>query len=84
MTRNFREGVLIQVKHDDAAQPCLFVWRKQPHMVDQITNSWRIDTEWWQEQVAREYFEVTTPTGLWVVMFRDCLRDSWFMQRLYD
>jgi hypothetical protein len=84
MTRTFRDGILIAVEPDGAAQPLLFVWRATRHPVDQITNRWRVNTEWWKVQIVREYFQVTTQTGLWVVLFRDCVADEWFMQRLYD
>ncbi len=84
MSRSFRDGIRIQVEHDGAAQPLLFVWRRQRNPINQIINQWRVDTEWWQAQIVREYFEVTTQTGLWVVLFRDCVVDEWFIQRLYD
>ena len=83
MSRYFGEGILIQVEQDGAAQPRLFVWRQYRYSIDQITNDWRIEAEWWDNPIVRDYFEVTTRTGLWVVLFHDCITDAWFMQRLY-
>ncbi len=84
MSRYFGNGILIQVELDGAEQPLLFVWRQYPYPIDHITNHWRVDTEWWRSQISREYFEVITRSGLWVVIYRDRLTDTWFMQRLYD
>jgi hypothetical protein len=84
MSRYFRNEILIQVELDGAEQPLLFVWRKYSYLIDQITNNWRVDTEWWSTPISREYFEVITRSGLWVVIYRDRLTDTWFMQRLYD
>jgi len=34
--------------------------------------------------VWREYFKLTTQTGLLVVIYLDLLNGKWYLQRLYD
>lgn len=42
-------------------------WNKVAH----IRNTWRIDDEWWSEEVSRLYFEVEVDGGLPITVFRD-------------
>jgi hypothetical protein len=45
-----------------------------------IHDRWRIDDEWWREEIARQYFEVELEGGRRVTLFRDLLRDAWYLQ----
>ncbi len=40
--------------------------------------------DWWRVRIWREYFKLTTGTGLLVVIYRDLLSGAWYLQRLYD
>jgi hypothetical protein len=40
--------------------------------------------EWWREGIRRDYFKLTTTTGLLVVIFHDLDTGDWYLQRLYD
>ena len=39
---------------------------------------------WWRRRVWREYFTLTTHTGLLVLIYHDVRDDSWRLQRVYD
>ena len=84
MTRFWPDGLPITVESDDLNSPLSFKWRRRTHRVQHIANYWRIDTHWWEERVWREYFKVTTDTGLLVLIFRNLLTGDWYIQRLYD
>jgi hypothetical protein len=69
----------------DAAQtPYAFTWLGRTHQVQGIAKRWRVDVDWWRDRVWREYFKLTTHTGLLVILYRDVLTDRWYLQRLYD
>jgi hypothetical protein len=84
MTRLWTHGEPIMVDSDGLLVPQAFVWREQSHPVQAVAKRWRVDIEWWQQRVWREYFKVTTQTGLLVIIYRDLLTGSWYLQRLYD
>jgi hypothetical protein len=84
MTRLWPQGEPITVESDDLLIPQTFVWQGQAHPVQAVAKRWRVDVDWWQQRIWREYFKVTTQTGLLVIIYRDLLTGSWYLQRLYD
>jgi hypothetical protein len=84
MTRLWPEGELIAVVSDSSYTPQAFTWRGRTYGVQLIAKRWRLDVDWWQARVWREYFKLTTPTGLLVIIYRDWLTGRWYLQRLYD
>lgn len=84
MTRFWPEGEVIEVESDSLWTPLSFVWQGEVHPVEQVNERWRVDEEWWRGRVWREYFILTTTTGLLVEMYHDLAAKTWFMQRVYD
>lgn len=84
MTHLWPEGEPIQVASDASQAPQTFAWRGQAHRVERVAKRWRVDVDWWRGRVWREYFKLTTHTGLLVVIYRDVLTNRWYLQRLYD
>ena len=84
MTHLWPEGEPIHVMSDAAQTPRAFDWREQTHQVQQIAKRWRVDVDWWRGRVWREYFKLTTHTGLLVILYHDLLAGGWYLQRLYD
>lgn len=84
MTRLWPRGEPIAVRSDAAASPQTFTWDGRTHRVQRIAKRWRVDQSWWRRRVWREYFKLTTQTGLLVVIYRDLLTGQWYLQRLYD
>jgi hypothetical protein len=83
MSRLWEWGTPIKdVALTDTQEPTGFIWLHQRHVVYRIDNHWNVNQ--WAEGIVREYFLVVTTTGLTVDLFRDCLIDLWFIQRLYD
>ena len=52
--------------------------------IQAVARRWRVDQDWWRQRVWREYFKLTTRTGLLVIIYRDLLSGRWYLQRLYD
>jgi len=84
VTHLWTDGELIRVVSNAWQAPCAFTWRGQTHRVHTITKRWRVDVDWWQNRVWREYFKLSTHSGLLVVVYRDVLTGRWYLQRLYD
>lgn len=85
MTRLWLEGETVSVWGDEGA-PSGFVWQGVSHRVLQVCNGWRVHTRWWEPEQAiwREYVKVATDTGLLCLLYRDLLKGSWFLSRIYD
>jgi hypothetical protein len=48
-----------------------------------IHDSWRIDDEWWREEIARRYFTVELANGRKLTVYHDLVGGGWFAQS-YD
>jgi hypothetical protein len=84
MTRLWANGEPVEVRCATSGIPFAFVWQGRTHPVQGIAKRWRVDLDWWQLHVWREYFKLYTRTGLLVILYRDLLTGQWYLQRLYD
>ena len=83
MTPFWRDGKPIEVEAAGES-PLLFRWKRKRHRVRDVSARWRVHTEWWAEEVWRDYWEVTTDTGLLCVLYKDLLNERWFLERVYE
>jgi hypothetical protein len=83
MTRLWLVGSIITMT-EHAELPAHFVWQGRVHRIQHIARRWRVDLEWWRLRIWRDYFRVTTDTGLLVVLYHDLQTGAWYVQRLYD
>lgn len=60
--------------------PRAVLWRGVYRRVQAIHDSWRIDDEWWREEVSRRYFVVELDSGRRLTLFRDLIGDAWYTQ----
>lgn len=84
MTHLWPQGEPITVQSDPLATPLVFIWQGQVHQVQGVARRWRVDQGWWRWRIWREYFKLITQTGLLVIIYRDLLSGTWYLQRLYD
>lgn len=84
MTRLWPEGDVIEVMSDEESFPRRLVWQSQTHTINHITRHWRVKSDWWDEPLWRDYFKLTTDSGLLLIIFHDLLNEQWYLQRLYD
>ena len=84
MSRFWPDGLPITVTCDALAAPTAFVWDTHRHSVARVLERWRVDEGWWRRRVWREYFTLTTHTGLLVLIYHDVRDDTWRLQRVYD
>jgi hypothetical protein len=48
--------------------------------VAQVQDVWRIDDEWWREEVSRLYYRLLLEDGRVWTLYRDLTRDQWYKQ----
>jgi hypothetical protein len=84
LTHLWPEGEPIAVVSDAVKTPRAFRWRGRSHQVQDVAKRWRVAVDWWRGRVWREYFKLTTDTGLLVIIYRDLPTGQWYLQRLYD
>jgi hypothetical protein len=56
------------------------LWRGVFRRVRAIHDTWRIDDEWWRDEIARRYFALELEGGRRVTVFHDLVADTWFAQ----
>lgn len=61
-------------------QPQAVLWRGVFHRVAAIHETWRIDDEWWREEIARRYFVVALEGGRRLTLYHDLAADLWYSQ----
>jgi hypothetical protein len=84
VTRLLPAGERIAMQVDGAGLPVCLTWRGETHPVEQIANHWRLDMGWWHFRLWRDYYKLTTVTGLLVEVYSNRVDDAWYVQRLYD
>jgi hypothetical protein len=75
----------IDVQQDAQGHPVSIVWQGRSHVVEQISNTYRVDIGWWtQNHICRDYFMLTTQSGLFMIIYRDRLTGKWMLEQSYD
>ncbi|MDO8688679.1 MAG: hypothetical protein Q7R39_01465 [Dehalococcoidia bacterium] len=73
-----------QVLINAEGAPASFVRRARRERVIDVYKRWRVNEDWWRQEIAREYFTVETSSGLVGVIFHDLVADCWYLARVYD
>ncbi len=60
--------------------PVAITFHDKGKKVEEIGEMWRIDDEWWRDQIARRYVEVMLVGGGHVVVYEDLIGGGWYMQ----
>jgi len=81
MVSPFNQPREIQVAADGLGEPTAVKLDRRWKRVASIRNTWRIDDEWWREEIARHYFEVELDGDSVVTVFNDLVSGKWYRQR---
>lgn len=65
----------------DSGEPAVVIRNDKRGHIAAILNSWRIDDEWWREEISRRYFQVELKDGLVMTIFHDLSSGKWYQQR---
>jgi hypothetical protein len=70
----------LAVEADENGEPKAVVQRGAYQPVRAIHDTWRIDDEWWRDEIARRYFLVELEGGRRLCLYHDLLADAWYAQ----
>jgi hypothetical protein len=45
-----------------------------------IHDTWRVDDEWWRDEIARRYFLAELDDGRRLTLYPDLIADHWYVQ----
>jgi hypothetical protein len=62
----------------DGPVPRWVVWRGQRRRVAAIDEEWRVDDEWWRDEISRHYFVVRLDDERRLTLFLDRLGGTWW------
>lgn len=59
-----------------------FIWiGGNKRKVARVRNVWRVDDEWWRQEIVRRYFDVELNNSLVTTVFQDLITGKWYQQR---
>jgi len=82
VTRLLSPPAIVQVTLSADGTPS-FITGEFSGSIDPIAR-WKVETEWWNEVVIREYWKVLLNSNLLCELYHDLSRDKWFVERVYD
>lgn len=68
------------VEANQYEEPEAIVVQGRFQRVRAILDSWRIDDEWWRDEIARRYFALELENGRKMTVYHDLVGDGWFAQ----
>ena len=66
---------------DEEGAPLAIIKKGIRRRVAQVMDTWRIDDEWWRQEVSRRYFLLELEGSVCLTVFRDLLGGKWYEQR---
>jgi hypothetical protein len=82
MTKLLSPPALVEVTMSADGTPS-FITGEFSGSLDPIAR-WKVETEWWNELVTREYWKVLLNSSFLCDLYHDLSRDQWFVERIYD
>ncbi len=70
----------LAVTTDARGAPVAVVLGRQRLTVSQVLDVWRIDDEWWREEVSRLYYRLLLEDGRPLIAYHDLVQDQWYKQ----
>jgi len=71
----------IGVVAKQGGEPTAVALKKRQRKVISIRNIWRIDDEWWREEISRLYYELELDNGSVITVFQDLVSGKWYQQK---
>lgn len=82
--RRLNEPQPVAIEASENGLPRAMLWKGVYRKVHAIHDTWRIDDEWWREEIARRYFEVELESGRRLTVYHDLHTDAWYSQGYED
>ena len=82
MTRLLSPAAKVEVRLNADGTPG-FITGAFSGSIDPIAR-WKVETEWWNQVVAREYWKALLNSDVLCELYHDLAKDEWFVERVYD
>jgi len=82
MTRLLSPPAVVEVTLSADGTPG-FISGELSGSIDPIAR-WKVETEWWNQPVIREYWKALLNNTLLCELYHDLGSDEWFVERVYD
>ncbi|HQX62197.1 MAG TPA: hypothetical protein PK593_01925 [Thermomicrobiales bacterium] len=80
LVRTLNQPKELEVEADERGLPRRVIRRRQRLRVASVLDVWRIDDEWWREEISRRYFLVVLEGGVSRTIYQDLVTGEWFEQ----
>jgi hypothetical protein len=84
MTHLWTVGLEITVQISGDGAPYSFICNGQLYEAAQVCNAWRVHTDWWRQEIWRDYYKLQMQDGLLCTAYHDLLTGRWHLARIYD
>ncbi len=71
----------LTVTADTGGAPAAVELEGRALAVTEVLDSWRIDDEWWREEISRRYYHLLLADGRTLTVFTDLIAGGWYAQR---
>lgn len=78
--RPLNQPTPIAVEATPQGEPKVVLWRGVYRRVVAVHDRWRIDDEWWRDEISRRYHVVELEGGRRITIFHDLIGDAWYAQ----
>lgn len=78
--RKLNEAQPAAIEATPGGEPKAMLFKGVFRHVVAIHDSWRIDDEWWRDEIARRYFEIELEGGRRLTVYHDLSADAWYAQ----
>ncbi len=70
----------IRVEADESGEPQAVVLGRERLAVAAVQDRWRIDDEWWRNEVSRLYYRLILASNQVLTAYRDVTTARWWVQ----
>lgn len=78
--RRLNEPRPVAVEATERGLPKAMLWRGTYRRVRAIHDTWRIDDEWWRDEISRRYFVIELEGGRRLTIYHDLPHNAWYEQ----
>ncbi len=71
----------IHVTVDEGGMPASVVRSGRQLPVTAVVDTWRIDDEWWRDEISRRYHRLALADGTTLTVVADLIAGGWYAQR---
>lgn len=78
--RRLNEPLPAAIEASPQGEPLAMLSQGRYLRVHAIHDTWRIDDEWWRDEIARRYFAIELEGGRRLTVYQDLISTAWYAQ----